>query len=107
MRAVIHGRKVVAAAGTPEALTASAKRVYSVVIQAEEDNSGDIVVGGAGVDETAATRTGTLLTAGSAVTLDGGGDSNGGWLDLSKIFIDAGTSGDGVHYTAIVRSEDQ
>lgn len=85
-----HGVKVVAAAGTDEALAAS-KNAKWVVIQAQTDNTGVIAVGASGVDATVATGTGVALAAGESLSLPAN--------DLKNIFIDATVSGDGVRYT--------
>jgi hypothetical protein len=85
-----HGVKVVASAGTDEVL-ASATPAKWIVIQAQTDNSGIVAVGGAGVDATVATGTGVALAAGESVTLL--------IADLSDLYVDAVTNGDGVRYT--------
>lgn len=83
-------RKVVASAGTAEALAASTA-CKSVVITAETDNTGTISVGGSTVVAALGTRRGTPLGAGESVAID---------IDnLSKVFIDATVTGDGVTYT--------
>lgn len=83
------GRKVVAAAGTAEALAASTpiKRVH---IQALESNTDMVVVGGATVVAASGTRRGIALVAGQSVTLQ--------IDDLAKIYVDAVTNGEGVSY---------
>lgn len=84
------GVTTVTTAGTDVPLAASTACV-SVTIQAQTDNTGLIAVGGAGVDATIATGTGNVLEAGDAITID---------IDnLSKVYIDATVSGDGVRYT--------
>jgi len=88
-----HGRKTVASAGTAEALNASTA-CKSVVVTAETDNTGVIVVGGSGVLNTLASRTGTPLNAGESMSLDIG--------NLSAVFVDASVTGDGVTYTYTV-----
>lgn len=85
-----HGRKVVTTAGTDVVLAASTVAKV-VIIMAETDNTGIIVVGGSGVDWTLATRTGITLSPGESVTLE---------VDnLNDVYIDAAVSGDGVTYT--------
>ena len=85
-----HGRKIVATAGTDEALATSTVAKV-VIITAETDNTGVIAVGAAGVDAVLATRTGTPLLAGDSVTLE---------IDnLADVYIDATVSGDGVTYS--------
>ena len=84
------GRKVVAAAGTAEALAASTA-CEKVDIQAELDNTGVIVVGGSTVVATAATRRGIALRAGDSYCLE---------VDnLADVYIDAEVNGEGVTYT--------
>ena len=87
---IADGRKVVASAGTAEALalTTACKRVE---ITAEFNNTGVIVVGGATVVADLATRRGTPLYAGSTYTLL--------IEDLADVYIDATVSTDGVTFT--------
>lgn len=88
------GRKVVAAAGTAEALAASTP-IESVVIQAESDNTGAVVVGGSTVVAAAGTRRGVALEAGQSVRF-GREDK----IDnLNLVFLDVETSGEGVTFT--------
>lgn len=87
------GRKVVAAAGTAEAL-ATTTAIKSVVVTAETDNTGIIAVGGSGVVAALATRRGTPLSAGESIALD--------IDDLADVFIDSTVNGDGVTYTYVV-----
>lgn len=84
------GRKTVSTAGTRETLAASttAKRV---IITAETDNTGLVVVGGTAVVAALATRQGTPLYAGDSVELD---------VDnLNDVNLDVTVSGDGVTFT--------
>lgn len=95
--ALTHGRKVVAAAGTPEVLTTNSYsgEGVTVAITAEIDNSGPVVVGGsATVDETDATRTGIPLVAGATIVLD---------CNPAEVWLDADTSGDGVTFLILSR----
>lgn len=85
-----HGVKVVASAGTDEALTTTTTAKW-VVIQAQTDNTGVIAVGTAGVDATVATGNGVALAAGESLTIPAD--------DLKNIYIDATVTGDGVRYT--------
>lgn len=85
------GRKVVAAAGTREALVASSTPAKVVFLTAETDNTGVVVVGGTGVIAALATRRGTPLSAGDTVILD--------CDDLVDINLDVTVAGDGVTYT--------
>ena len=91
---ITTGRKVIAAAGTAERLTAASTAARLVVITAETDNTGVIVVGGASVVATQATRQGTPLTAGATITIP--------IDDLYKIYLDTTVNGDGVTYTSLV-----
>lgn len=84
-----HGVTTVTAAGTDEVLAGSTA-CKRVTIQAQTDNTGKIAVGASGVDATVATGDGVLLDAGDVFELD--------IDDLSKIYIDATVSGDGVRY---------
>lgn len=88
--AIGHGVKVVAAAGTDEALAASTRCKW-VTVQAQTDNTGVVAVGASGVDATVATGTGVALTAGASITIP--------IDDLAKLYIDATVSGEGVRYT--------
>jgi hypothetical protein len=84
------GRKTVTTAGTAVTLASStpAKRV---TITALDTNTGVITVGGSGVIAASGTRTGVPLSAGDSYELD---------IDnLSKVYIDATVSGEGVSFT--------
>lgn len=87
---VLTGRKLVASAGTREALGSAVTK--EVTIQALEPNTGHVVVGGASVVAATATREGIVLTAtGPPVTLE---------VDnLSKVYVDARTAAQGVSFT--------
>lgn len=85
-----HGVKVVTTAGT-DVVLASTTPAKWVTIQAQTDNTGNIAVGGVGVDATEATGTGVLLDAGQSVTLA---------IDnLADVYIDSSVNGEGVRYT--------
>lgn len=88
--AIGDGRKIVTTAGTRVALAASTE-CKKVNIQAESDNTGAIVVGGANVIASLATRRGTVLEAGDSIEIE--------IDDLSKIYIDSTVNGDGVTFT--------
>ena len=83
-------RKVVTTAGTRVALAASTL-VKTVIITAETDNTGDVVVGGATVEAALATRQGTPLDPGDSIILN--------IDDLADIYLDSAVSGDGVTFT--------
>lgn len=84
------GRKTVTTAGTRETLAASTA-CKKVIITAETDNTGLVVVGGTGVVAALATRRGTPLYAGDTVVLEVD--------DLNDVNLDVTVSGDGVTYT--------
>ena len=84
-----QGRKVVASAGTAVALSTSVS-CKSVTIQAEKNNTSDVIIGGSGVVGALLSREGIYLSPGDSVDfpID----------DLSKIYIDALVSSEGVTY---------
>ncbi len=84
------GRKTVATAGSREAL-ASTTACKRLVICAETDNTGTVVVGGSTVVATLATRRGLPLGPGDVFELE--------IDDLADVYIDSTVSGDGVTYT--------
>lgn len=88
------GRKTVATGGTAERLSSTATRCRSLIITAETDNTGVIVLGGSTVVASLATRRGTPLAAGESISLD--------VSDLSVVWLDTTVNGDGVTYTALV-----
>jgi hypothetical protein len=96
MAALVDGRKVVAAAGTREPLSATSVSVRSLTIQAETDNTGIVVIGGLGTVVAAVlTRRGIALAAGAVIALTSEYD---GVDDLAEIGVDAMVNGDGVTY---------
>lgn len=101
MSPLIDGRKVVAAAGTREALVASSTAVRSVTITAETDNTGVVVVGGSTVVAAQATRRGVPLNAGEDMVMSAREDAV---LYLTDVYLDVTVSGDGVTYAAGVAS---
>ena len=89
---VTDGRKVVTTAGTRVAL-ATSTACKEVVITAETDNTGIVVVGAAAtVIAAIATRTGVPLSAGDSVVLQTD--------NLADIGLDSTVSGDGVTFMA-------
>lgn len=85
-----HGVKVVATAGTDEALAGSTA-CKRITIQAQTDNTSVIAVGGSGVDATIATGTGVLLYPGDVFEMD---------IDnLADVYIDSLVNGEGVRFT--------
>lgn len=84
------GRQTVTTAGTRVAL-ASSTACKQVIITAETDNTGLVVVGGSTCVAALATRRGTPLAAGDSVAFD---------IDnLADIYIDSTVNTDGVTYT--------
>ena len=98
---LITQQRVVTAAGTPEkikeALESLQNKVISITIRAHTGNAGFIYI--AYEQSVASAAFGYILTAGEVLTLDVH-DIYDGYLDLSKIWIDAATSGDGISYVA-------
>lgn len=87
---IVDGRKVVAAEGTAEAIADSSTIVSYIIITAETNNTGLIVVGASTVDATLASRRGIPLNAGDTISL--------GAIDLAEVYIDSTVTGDGVTY---------
>ncbi len=89
--------KVVAATGTPEAISATTLLVDSVVIYGQKakgsNNTSTCYLGFTSVNEAQLLP----ITAGSYVSLSA---PLGKKIDLAGIFVDVGTAGDGVIYTA-------
>jgi len=88
---IYDGRKVVAAVGTAECLVSESTPCRVVIITAETNNTGVIVVGGSTVVSTLASRRGTPLLTGESITID--------ISNLNKIYLDTTVNGDGVTYT--------
>lgn len=84
------GRKIVTTAATPEKLSTSSIPISNVIIQAESDNGGTIVVGGTTVIAALATRRGVALNAGDSISVN--------VADLNLIWLDATVNGEGVTY---------
>ena len=85
------GRKVVASSATAERLVSTPSLCSQVLIQAETDNTGVILVGGsATLDHAATARTGAVLTAGNSITLP--------VKELYDVYILASVNGDGVTF---------
>lgn len=97
MSSLVTGRKVVASAGTREALTSTNVRGV-VSITAETDNTNPVTVGGAAVVGALATRQGTPLAAGDTMVL-GTATSP---VSTNDVWLDAVTSTEGVTYTVWV-----
>ena len=88
---ITNGRTVTVSANVALAL-ASSTVVKEVIITAELDNTGVVVVGGSGVVSTLATRTGVPLNAGDSVTFQ--------ITNLNAISLAAVVATDGVTYVA-------
>lgn len=91
VRSIEVGRKTVAAAATAEALVASPTACAWVIITAETDNTNPVTWGGENVVGALATREGTPLSAGDSAVIPVD--------DVSKVYIDVVTSGEGVTFT--------
>lgn len=88
--AILNGRTIVTTAGTRVVLAASTA-CKRIVIVAETDNTGLIVVGGTTVVASLATREGVPLNPGDAFELE---------IDnLNDVNLDSTVNGDGVTYT--------
>lgn len=91
-----QSRKVVATAGTAEALSATTVPFTNATICAETDNTGVIVLGGSGVVASQATRQGTPLSAGDCKTYPPFACNGYVCGDLKDIYADSTVNGDGV-----------
>ncbi len=88
------GRKIVTTASIAVSLVSTPTPAKIVIITAETDNTGYIVVGGVNVTANLAARRGTPLVAGDSVTL---------YVDnLADVYIDSTVNGDGVTFTYMV-----
>lgn len=85
---VRNGKKAVTTAGSAVALAASTTLTHSVTIRALHANTNMIYVGDSSVDST----NGYVLDAGETVTLQ--------IANLSTVYIDSDTNGEGVTYLA-------
>ncbi len=92
----------VASGGTAVKLTANETWVTSVTIQAEFTNVSKICLG----DSTVTTSTGIQIPIGDCATIDAPQGPRGGAeeFDLSKIYINSSTTGDGVRIIAFGRT---
>lgn len=89
------GRQTVTTGGTAVQLSTTATRCREVVITAETDNTGIIVVGDSTVVASSATRKGVPLNAGDSITLE--------VANLKTVYLDTTVNGDGVTYLAVVQ----
>lgn len=84
------GRAIVTTAGTAVQISTSATACQKIIITAETDNTGTIVVGGPSVVASQSTRQGVPLAPGNSVTLLVN--------SLDKVWLDSTVNGDGVTY---------
>ena len=84
------GRQTVSSAGTRVQLSSTDTPVKRVVVEAFRINPGIVVVGGQNVVASQSTRQGISLASGDTVTLYVN--------NLTDIYVDAATSGDGVSF---------
>lgn len=88
---VATGRTTVTTAGTRVVLNSSTTKIKKVIVTAETDNTGIIVVGGSAVVASLSTRQGTPLNAGESMVI---------YVDsLDKVYLDTTVNTDGVTYT--------
>lgn len=96
------GQRAVTAAGTPEKIKETPEfhkyKVISILIRANTGNAGNIFIVNT-EDRASASTVGYILAAGETFILDVH-DFLDGYLSLAEIWIDAGTSGDGISYAA-------
>ena len=86
------GRKVVASSAVAEPLVAAEQYCTQVVLQAETDNTGVVVIGAdATLAHAATARHGITLSAGDFITIPG-------IKDLRNIWLVSSVNGDGVTY---------
>lgn len=90
---IYNGRKTVTTAGTALAIGAAGAIYKKVIITALTTNTGVIAIGGSNVLATAGSENGMVLKTGNThVTLHD--------IDLSKVFVDASVSGEGLTWSA-------
>lgn len=99
---ILTAQRAVTAAGTPEKIKEAPETVDShviaILITANHDNAGLVYVVNEG-ERASASTVGRKLTPDKDVLLDVSQFADA-WLDLSKIWIDAANSGDGISYIA-------
>lgn len=98
-----HGDKDVAVAGTAEALGAAVDRATSLLIQAKSTNTNNIYLGDSSVSST---NFGIKLAAGESfpVGSDKGKRGFSQLMNLSKLFLDVDTNGEGVTFLSLVNA---
>lgn len=96
--ALLSGARTVAVSGVAIAVATTSTPAAWATLQANPGNTGDIWVGGPNVS--AAGHLGVRLTPGSRYIFSPIEGTSGILLeyDLSKVFIDASSSGDGIAY---------
>ncbi len=95
MAGLTSGRKIVTAAATAEPLSATSVSIRSLWIMAETDNTNPVTVGGSDVVGALATRKGAALRATDPPLKLTSAD---GVDELSDVYVDAITNGDGVTF---------
>ncbi len=104
----LTGAWKVSSAGTPVRLTTTETRVTSVIITAESENTGLVVIGDANIVATAELRRGHAMAAGESITIDAAradelglhGQGSPNMIDLSDLYIDALNSSDAAGWLA-------
>lgn len=96
MMNIKSGRLVVATAGTRVPFSATSQRVERIIIDAETDNTGVVVVGDVTVVATLLSRIGTPLSATGDVEMTRIELFD---VNLKDLYLDALVSTDGVTYT--------
>ena len=86
------GRKIVDSIGTAVQLSSTSVAMKYVIIVAETDNTGLVIVGNQGVVANLTTRKGIPLDKGGSITVP---DTN-----LTNVYIDAEVNGEGVTFMA-------
>ena len=89
---LLTSQKTVAAAGTAEAMSSTSQRVRSVTIVAKSSNTGQVYIGGSDV----ASTTNAGLAPGDALEIP-----SESWLDLSDVYIDVDTNGEGIDFYGV------
>lgn len=89
---LMSSEKTVSVAGTPEPLSSVSQRVKSVTLIAKAGNTGQVYVGGSNV----ASATNDGLAPGDTLRVPAVN-----WLDLSAVYLDVDTAGEGVDLYAV------
>ena len=88
----VASEKTVSTAGTSEPLSSTSQRVKSLTLIAKAGNTGQVYVGGSDVSST----TNDGLAAGESLSIPAIS-----WLDLSNVYIDVDTNGEGIDFYAV------